>query len=327
MFCEQESCNFGGEIFKTGCFSGSNYQLKHMTTLRKIIVFIIVSCGGLLIIATGLSLFYNSGHWFLRLFNFPRLQVFIALFICLVFYLLCYKKKSKAFYFFITALIASLVIQGYIIFPYTPLAFKKVPSVDAATVNPKSVFSIIVVNVLMYNRQSDSLLAIISRKDPTFVLTMEVNTWWVNEMNSLNKTYPYHMLFPTDNTYGMCLYSKLPLDNPNIYFLNHDSVPSFHTMVSLPGGAAFQLLTLHPVAPKPSDHPDNVRDEEVALLKAANMIAGHRMPALAAGDFNDVGWSHNSGVFRKISGLNDVRSGRGFYNTFERHILFYALAA
>ncbi len=54
-----------------------------------------------------------------------------------------------------------------------------------------------------------------------------------------------------------------------------------------------------------------------ALPKAARIIAGNKLPVLVAGDFNEVGWSHNIKVFQQISGLKDIRHGRGFYNTFD----------
>ncbi len=143
----------------------------------------------------------------------------------------------------------SLIIQGYIILPYTVLAKKTIASANINSVNKQSIFSIIIVNVFMYNRQSDSLLSIIKSKNPTFVLTMEVNWWWTNQMNVLEATYPYQITYPTATTYGMCLYSKLPLSDSKIYFLNHDSVPSFHSIVTLQDSAKFQLFTIHPVAP------------------------------------------------------------------------------
>ena len=118
---------------------------------------------------------------------------------------------------------------------------------------------------------------------------MEVNDWWVNQLSALAKRYPYRIAFPTGNTYGMALYSKLPLHDGQIMFLNHDSVPSFRAKIQLPNGTFFQLLTVHPVAPKPSPHPNNIGGKEVGLRKAGRIAARQSLPTVVAGDFNDVG--------------------------------------
>ena len=151
---------------------------------------------------------------------------------------------------------------------------------------------------------------------------MEVDDWWVSALQPLDGDYPHKILFPTGNTYGMALYSKLPLDDTQTLFFNHDSVPSFLCKVTLPGGNAFQLLAVHPVAPKSSEHPDNKNDKEIGLIAAGRRISQATLPAIVAGDFNDVGWSPNVGKFEEISGLKDVRIGRGLYNTFSAENIF-----
>ncbi len=178
-------------------------------------------------------------------------------------------------------------------------------------------------NVLITNTHSDELLKIVAAKDPTFLLTMEINKRWVDQLNALTKKYPYRMIFPSDNAYGMALYSKLPLENQQILFLNFDRVPTFKATFTLPGGQSFQLITIHPLAPTPSKYPDITDSEkEVALLKAGRMVGKRSLPTVVAGDFNDVGWSHNTHQFMDLSGLNDVRYGRGLYSTFDAQSLF-----
>ena len=100
----------------------------------------------------------------------------------------------------------------------------------------------------------------------------------------------------------MALYSKLPLNNQQILFLRHAKVPSFKTNVSLPDSSTFQLITVHPVAPFPSSkYPTSIGGKEVALLEVGRMVARNVLPTVVVGDFNDVGWSHNTTQFAAIN--------------------------
>ena len=288
--------------------------------MKQVAKKILLGIGILLIVITIASLLYDTSLWYFQVLNFPRLQGLLALVLCLVLYV--WIKEGKRFDLLVAGLLVGIVIQAYYLFPYVPLAQKHIPSVDAATINDKNTFSIIVANVYMKNRDAADLIKIVRDRKPTLLLTMEVNDWWMKSLDVLTQDYPHRISYPTDNTYGMTLYSRLPLQKDSICFFSHDSVPSFLATVSLPNGAAFKLLTVHPVAPKPSSHPDNLDSEEVGLLKAGRLAAQQTMPTLVAGDFNDVGWSYNTRRFEEISGLKDVRCGRGLYNTFDEHSIF-----
>ncbi|RYY30656.1 MAG: endonuclease/exonuclease/phosphatase family protein [Sphingobacteriaceae bacterium] len=287
-----------------------------MDLFRRVCYWFVVGCGTLLILITALSLLRTS-HWYLEILKFPRLPTLFALVICGILTILLCHKKQLIFMVFIGCLFLAIFLQAWIIYPYMPFAQKTVKSADARMVNSGSDIAILVANVLMSNRNADQLVEIIKGKNPDLILTMEVNRWWVDQLSMLDKNYPYRLMFPTDNTYGMTLYSKHPLSDSKVFFLNNKNVPSFSCIVTLANGKWFRLITVHPVAPKPSEHPDNMGEKENGLLKAAHLVAGQKIPTLVAGDFNDVSWSYNTKKFAGISNLNDVRCGRGMYNTFD----------
>ena len=54
----------------------------------------------------------------------------------------------------------------------------------------------------------------------------------------------------------------------------------------------------------------------VAILAVARMVAQDATPAIVAGDFNAVAWSHTTHRFQRIGNLLDPRVGRGVYPTF-----------
>ncbi|MDX5438523.1 MAG: endonuclease/exonuclease/phosphatase family protein, partial [Pontibacter sp.] len=224
---------------------------------------------------------------------------------------------------FALGLVSAIVIQSTFILPYTVVAAKTVESDEPSAVQQGRAFSLLIANVWMKNRQADEFLQLVQQANPDLVLAMETDQWWVDQLSPLRQKYAHVVTYPLDNTYGMVLYSKLPLKETDIMFLKHETVPSIHTNVVLPNGEEFILHAMHPVPPKPSEYPDNVGEEEVALLKVGKMVSQTDMPAVVAGDFNDVAWSRTSRMFNTQSRLRDVRVGRGLYNSFgAKNILF-----
>ncbi|MGK7395532.1 MAG: endonuclease/exonuclease/phosphatase family protein [Candidatus Cyclobacteriaceae bacterium M3_2C_046] len=209
----------------------------------------------------------------------------------------------------------SIAIQLIIIFPYTTFSDTELSSVKGKP-EVDDVFSILVANVWMKNNNYTALLNIIEKNQPDIVIALEVNAWWLDQIKVLESRYNYVEKKPFDNTYGMALYSKLPLKNTRILYLNHEKVPSIHTQVIMNSNKEFNLHVVHPVPPKPSNHPDNVGEKEIALVKVGNMVVNEKLPSVVAGDFNDVAWSKTSRLFKEEGQLNDIRVGRGIYNTF-----------
>ncbi|MFD2515200.1 endonuclease/exonuclease/phosphatase family protein [Pontibacter locisalis] len=294
-----------------------------MKTAKKITFYITLVLGTVLILVTLLSLLYDLPYWYIKALDFPREQVLAGLLLCLVLFIPVNKEWRLPAVAFAVGLVSAVVIQSTYILPYTTLAGKAVESSEPSAVQAEQSFSLMLANVWMKNREAEQLLQIVQQADPDLLIAMETNQWWVDQLSPLRQKYAHVVSYPLDNTYGMVLYSKFPLKKTEIMFLKHKTVPSIHTNVVLPNGKEFILHAVHPVPPKPSEHPDNVGEEEVALLKVGRMVNQTEMPSVVAGDFNDVAWSRTSRMFNTESRLHDVRVGRGLYNSFgAQNILF-----
>ncbi|MEJ7849332.1 MAG: endonuclease/exonuclease/phosphatase family protein [Pyrinomonadaceae bacterium] len=264
----------------------------------------------------------RADAWWIRIFDFPRLQITFAAAATLAAFLLFAENFSAGGIFFLVILALCLLYQGYMMFPYTPLARKQVQVSINATA--ESSVSLLFGNVLESNRNSQRLREIIREADPDIFLAVETNGWWREQLSEIEQTHPYIVHQPQENTYGMLLYSRLELVNPEVKFLLEDDIPSIHTRVKLRSGKELELRCLHPRPPFPTEDDSSTnRDAEILIVGKENKEKPS--PFVVMGDLNDVAWSRTNYLFQDISGLLDPRVGRGFYNTFHAKILFLRL--
>jgi endonuclease/exonuclease/phosphatase (EEP) superfamily protein YafD len=277
-----------------------------------------VGVGAAMIVATALPLLRKSA-WWIRVLDFPRLQI-TALAAAALAVFLALRDASSAWQTAFAALLgAALAYQAFMMFPYTRLARRQVQ--DARDAGAGNAIALLFANVLMTNRRSDALLAIIREEDPDLVLAVEADSWWQRELDVLAATHPHAVRQPQDNTYGMLLYSRFELVDARVRFLVQDDVPSIHARVKLPGGALVELRCLHPRPPAPQEAKES-RPRDAELIVVGRELGRRRSPAIVLGDLNDVAWSRTNYQFQDLSGLLDPRIGRGFYHTFHARYPF-----
>lgn len=255
-------------------------------------------------------------NWWSRAGEFPRLQ--IACFaLALLIMQLALLPATAWFYWLMHGVTgACLVYQMIWIVPYTPFFPAEVirGSLTDSAVEQRTI-SVIVANVLMANRQARRLGELIASRDPDVVLLLETNAWWQQSMRFLRETHSYGMDCPLENQYGMHLYSRLRIENPEICFLVEDGVPSMHAALHLRSGHLIRLHALHPTPPSPTENPTS-RERDAELLVIGRSVSKDPGRVIVTGDFNDVAWSPTTRLFRRISRLVDPRIGRGMFSTF-----------
>ncbi len=272
--------------------------------------------GTFMVIATALPL-VRKGAWWIRMFDFPRLQITIISAITLAVLL---AAGSSAWHDLLAALLAlALIYQAYMMFPYTVLARRQVE--QARSAGEDNTIALLFANVLMTNRDSQALLSIIREEEPDVILAVETDAWWQRELDVLAHTHRYTVRQPQDNTYGMLVYSRLELEEPAVKFLMQADVPSIHARVKLRSGARVELRCVHPRPPAPQEAKD-AKPRDAELMVVGRELKEKRAPAIVLGDLNDVAWSRTNYQFQELSGLLDPRIGRGFYHTFHARYPF-----
>jgi endonuclease/exonuclease/phosphatase (EEP) superfamily protein YafD len=265
---------------------------------------------GLSLVAATLLPLIRSEAWWIRVFDFPRLQIAILLAIVLAASAALFDANQLPGLLFLLTLAMALAYQLWRIRPYTLLASPQVvrrPGETASRVR------LLTANVLMENRRADDFIALVRESDPDLIIVAETDHWWDTQLAKLDCGYPFSVKHPLHNTYGMHLFSKLELGATALQFLVEDDVPSIYAAVRLRSGAWFDFYGVHPKPPRPGQ---DTEQREAELLIIGRAVKRNGRPAVVAGDLNDVAWSRSTNLFQKISGLIDPRVGRGLFSTF-----------
>ena len=257
--------------------------------------------------------------WWVRIFEFPRVQITVISAATFLAYAAIAGWRDPVDRVLLGALAVCIAFQLLRIARYTPLY----PKQARTAVQPAApdMLSLLVANVLTPNRNAEALLRLVRERKPDLVLTVESDRWWQDQLHALEADYPYTVKHPLDNLYGMHLYSRLPLVNPQVHFLVEDDVPSIHTEVRLRSGRLVRLHCVHPAPPSPTENPTSAeRDAELLLI--AKSLDQPARSVVVMGDLNDVAWSATTRMFQNLSGLLDPRIGRGMFSTFHARYPF-----
>jgi endonuclease/exonuclease/phosphatase (EEP) superfamily protein YafD len=211
------------------------------------------------------------------------------------------------------ALLIAVAYHAAMVAPYT--ALWPVELQAAERIEPGAAIKLMVVNVLMDNRETGRLFAMIDEQQPDVLLAVETDHWWCDQLDAITADFPFKLSHPLANTYGMFFCSRLELIRPEIRFLLKPDIPSIRTGIRLDGGKALTFYAVHPEPPSPTEA-DTALPRDGELIMVAKDIVGHGRHSIVAGDLNDVAWSHTSRQFRRLGRMLDPRVGRGLFSTF-----------
>lgn len=270
---------------------------------------------GILAVILTLFPFVAADFWWIRMFDFPHVQLTLFTLAAIMFYFFRFDIRSWRDYAFLLILSGCFLLQLTKIYPYTPFASHQVK--ENEQVDHRRTLSLFASNVLQDNEEHQRVLDEVLTQDADLLIFTETNQRWRDALQPALKEYgySYQVEIPLDNTYGMLFYSRYKLMNPQVKFLIDDSIPSIHTLVELPSKEIVQLHIIHPTPPMPP-HDGSSTDRDAEMLMVAKMALEAKYPVIVAGDFNDVAWSESTKLFQRVSKLLDPRKGRGFYNTF-----------
>lgn len=258
--------------------------------------------------------------WWVRVWDFPRLQQSAVALFLLIFSAVLLPASAWSTWLLVGVQLGCGAWHFWWIFPYTPLAARTVKRYrrkrDEQNVDEH--IRLLTVNVLEPNRNAVELTQIINNERPDIIVAVETDEWWETQFSDIEDDLPHVLRRPQNNLYGMMVYSKWPVANVEICELVQEGIPSMHFDLQLPTRTV-RMHCVHPAPPSPTEnYKSKQRDTELVMV--AKLAAKESGPVIVTGDLNDVAWSKSTRAFLQESKLLDPRMGRGIYNTFHAKI-------
>lgn len=253
--------------------------------------------------------------WWIRIFDFPRPQIAALLALVALAAALFLNHRRWTTWALLTGMVTSLGLQLSHIWPYTALH-----SVQAEAVlgcDERQRISVVVANLQASNSGAARFLNVVRDVDPDVIFVVEVDRGWADALRPLERSHVEHRVHPRDDAWGLALYSRLPLVEPELRHLLSDYVPSIRSGLRLRSGEVVQFQGLHPKPPIPGN---GTSERDAELLLAAQAAREGSAPAIIGGDLNDVAWSDTTQLFQRIGGLLDPRVGRGLFATWNANL-------
>ena len=257
----------------------------------------------------------QTDSWWIRVFDFPRPQVAALLALALVTVALLFNHRRLGTWVLLIAMAGAFALQLTWIWPYTPL--HQVQAQTAPGCDEAQRISLVVANLKKSNRGPDPFLDVVHKLAPDLVFVVELDAHWAQALRPLEQQFSHHHVHPRDDAWGLALYSRLPLVDPEVRHLLSEYVPSIRSGLRLGSGAVVEFQGLHPKPPVPGK---GTGERDAELLLAAQAARESGMPNIIGGDLNTSAWSDTSQLLLRLGGLQDPRVGRGLFATWNANL-------
>jgi len=253
--------------------------------MKKSIVIISKFTSVILLVLATLLTMYSSGYFTSLLLSFVVQYSVVAMGLVFIFVIL---KNWK--YTAVNSVTFILFFLFYI--PYTGGDFS----------TGEADFSIAHFNVLKYNRVFDKTIKQAKNTDAEILSFQEVDSVWAEKLqNALADEYPYSMVIPREDCYGLALFSKLALSSMKV--ADNYGFPIIEGNIDTPKNKV-SFVCIHTRAPLGRDNFDLRNNQIEQLSKDVKTLKGAK---LVIGDFNSVPWDTAIKNFKTKTALFDSR--------------------
>ena len=235
-------------------------------------------------------------HHALQLFTHFRLQYLLAALSLLVALAALREMRYAA------ALLLVVIVNAYVLLPWYVGERPAASGIETR---------VLLANVHARNENHAKLLALVRDEQPDVLVLLEVTRAWQASLQPLHGDYPHRVIEPRDGSFGIALYSKLPVRSAAAV----DSAPlGFPTILATleVGDDTLQLLATHPMIPLGKTNYEARNRQLDDIVRLLQQMSGPRM---LVGDLNTSMWDTNYASLENRTWLRNARRGFGVVPT------------
>ena len=213
-----KSVSNGSPCFNTQAFGplaslSTITDVKVYSEFKNLMVWLARLLSFLFLLVTLLPLL-PSGKWYIRWWDFPRLQIAVSLLLLAVIWSFNFLRvRHRKLWAEPTAWVVLLIIafswQSSHIVPFSWVYPKEVP--DSVTSESKAI-KIVVANIDFENVEAaDKVVRELEALDADLLLLVETNEAWMTSLQPFRSSYSHHFDHVQGEGLGMSLWSKFPI--------------------------------------------------------------------------------------------------------------------
>jgi len=216
------------------------------------------------------------------------------------------KKKAIAWFAVLSIYNASFVLPWYITHQ------------DIEIDKSKHILKILHSNVYTGNQNKFLLIELINSENPDIVIAQEIDDAWASSLNEIKDRYPYNIILPRSDNFGMALYSKLPIGEAKEITEDIYGIPTVSTTFKF-NNQEIELVSTHPLPPTSDDY---FKSRNSQLNYITTYCKESEVPLILVGDLNVSMWSEHYLSLEKEAQLSNSRRGFGILPSWSLNLPF-----
>ena len=242
-------------------------------------------------------------HHALQLFTHFRLQYLLTGLVLLV--ALAVLRETR----YAIALVLLSLVNAYVLLPWY---------VGERSATSGAEVRVLLANIRARNEDHEKLLTLVDNEQPDVLVLLEVTRGWAASLEGLHADYPHRVIEPRDGSFGIALFSTLPIAAAATVDSAPLGLPTIIATIEV-GNETLQMLATHPMIPLGKDNYGARNRQLDDIARLLQQISG---PRILVGDLNTSMWDTNYDSLENRTWLRNARRGFGVVPTWPTFMPF-----